>query len=42
MGVFFYHVGYQFNGIKQQSELPVLTQTTYRANAMGRSQAQAG
>jgi uncharacterized protein YbjQ (UPF0145 family) len=43
MGVSVYHVGYQFNGIKQQSELPVLTQATYRArwNAMARLQAEA-
>ena len=38
MGVSVYHVGYQFTGIKQQSELPVLTEATYRArwNAMSR------
>jgi uncharacterized protein YbjQ (UPF0145 family) len=43
MGVSVYHVGYQFNGIKQQSELPVLTEATYRArwNAMSRLQAEA-
>lgn len=43
MGVSVYHVGYQFNGIRQQSELPVLTEATYRArwNAMGRMQAEA-
>ena len=42
MGVSVYHVGYQFNGIKQQSELPVLTEATYRArwNAMSRLQAE--
>ena len=28
MGVSVYHVGYQFTGIKQQSELPVLTEAT--------------
>ena len=31
MGVSVYHVGYQFTGIRQQSELPVLTEATYRA-----------
>ena len=38
MGVSVYHVGYQFTGIRQQSELPVLTDATYRArwNAMSR------
>jgi len=43
MGVSVYHVGYQFTGIKQQSELPVLTEATYRArwNAMARMQAEA-
>jgi uncharacterized protein YbjQ (UPF0145 family) len=43
MGVSVYHVGYQFTGIKQQSELPVLTEATYRArwNAMSRMQAEA-
>ena len=43
MGVSVYHVGYQFTGIKQQSELPVLTDATYRArwNAMSRMQAEA-
>ncbi|MDT5014980.1 MAG: hypothetical protein QOD39_1140 [Mycobacterium sp.] len=43
MGVSVYHVGYQFSGIKQQSELPVLTEATYRArwNAMARMQAEA-
>ncbi|GAC1395706.1 MAG: heavy metal-binding domain-containing protein [Mycobacterium sp.] len=43
MGASVYHVGYQFTGIRQQSELPVLTEATYRArwNAMGRMQAEA-
>ncbi|MDT5145952.1 MAG: hypothetical protein QOC58_597 [Mycobacterium sp.] len=43
MGVSVYHVGYQFTGIRQQSELPVLTEATYRArwNAMSRMQAEA-
>src|SRR6201995_6057475 len=43
MGVSDYHVGYQFTGIRQQSELPVLTEATYRArwNAMARMQAEA-
>src|ERR1700760_1902767 len=43
MGVSVYHVGYQFTGIKQQAELPVLTDATYRArwNAMSRMQAEA-
>jgi uncharacterized protein YbjQ (UPF0145 family) len=43
MGVSVYHVGYQFMGIKQQSELPVLTEATYRArwNALSRMQAEA-
>jgi|GEM_PF-6300135 len=43
MGVSVYHVGYQFTGIRQQSELPVLTDATYRArwNAMSRMQAEA-
>ena len=43
MGVSVYHVGYQFAGIRQQSELPVLTEATYRArwNALGRMQAEA-
>jgi hypothetical protein len=31
MGVSVYHVGYQFAGIRQQSELSVLTDATYRA-----------
>ena len=30
MGVSVYHVGYQFTGIRQQSELAVLTDATYR------------
>ena len=43
MGVSVYHVGYQFTGLKTQSELPVLTEATYRArwNAMARMQAEA-
>lgn len=43
MGVSVYHVGYQFTGIRQQSELPVLTDATHRArwNAMSRMQAEA-
>src|ERR1700739_2195760 len=43
MGVSVYHVGYQFVGMKQQCELPVLSEATYRArwNAMGRMQAEA-
>jgi uncharacterized protein YbjQ (UPF0145 family) len=43
MGASVYHVGYQFTGIRQQSELPVLTEATYRArwNAMARMQAEA-
>ena len=43
MGVSVYHVGYQFTGIRAQSELPVLTEATYRArwNAMSRMQAEA-
>ncbi len=43
VGVSVYHVGYQFTGIRQQSELPVLTEATYRArwNAMSRMQAEA-
>src|ERR1700692_1697269 len=43
MGVSVFHVGYQFTGIRQQSELPVLTEATYRArwNAMYRMQAEA-
>ena len=43
MGVSVYHVGYQFVGIKQQQELPVLTEATYRArwNALSRMQAEA-
>jgi hypothetical protein len=35
MGVSVYHVGYQFTGIRQQSELPVLTEATYRAGWNG-------
>ncbi|MFE3191447.1 heavy metal-binding domain-containing protein [Nocardia sp. NPDC059240] len=43
MGVSVYHVGFQFTGIRQQQELPVLTEATYRArwNAMSRMQAEA-
>jgi uncharacterized protein YbjQ (UPF0145 family) len=43
MGVSVYHVGYQFTGIRQQSELPVLTEATYHArwNAAARMQAEA-
>jgi uncharacterized protein YbjQ (UPF0145 family) len=43
MGVSVYHVGYQFVGMKQQCELSVLSEATYRArwNAMGRMQAEA-
>lgn len=43
MGVSVYHVGYQFTGIKAQTELPILTEATYRArwNAMSRLQAEA-
>src|ERR1700742_3642202 len=43
MGVSVYHVSYQFTGIRQQSELPVLTDATYRArwNAIARMQAEA-
>src|SRR6201982_3663204 len=43
MVVAVYHVGYQFVGMKQQCELPVLTEATYRArwNAMSRMQAEA-
>ncbi|MBV9512602.1 MAG: YbjQ family protein, partial [Mycobacteriaceae bacterium] len=43
MGASVYHVGYQFTGIRQQTELPVLTEATYRArwNAMYRMQAEA-
>src|ERR1700733_7617986 len=41
IGVSVYHVGYQFTGIRQQSELPGLTEATYRArwNSMPRLQA---
>jgi uncharacterized protein YbjQ (UPF0145 family) len=43
MGVSVYHVGFQFSGLRQQMELPTLTEATYRArwNAMGRMQAEA-
>jgi uncharacterized protein YbjQ (UPF0145 family) len=43
MGVSVYHVGYQFAGMRQQTELTVLTEATYRArwNAMARMQAEA-
>ena len=43
MGVSVYHVGFQFSGIRQQQELRVLTEATYRArwNAMQRMQAEA-
>jgi uncharacterized protein YbjQ (UPF0145 family) len=43
MGVSVYHVGYQFAGMRQQTELTVLTEATYRArwNAMSRMQAEA-
>ncbi|TSD99326.1 heavy metal-binding domain-containing protein [Skermania sp. ID1734] len=43
MGVSVYHVGYQTSGIRQQTELTVLTEATYRArwNAMSRMQAEA-
>src|SRR5258708_7759272 len=43
MGVSVYHVGFQFSGIRQQQELGVLTEATYRArwNAMARMQAEA-
>lgn len=43
MGVSVYHVGFQFTGIRQQQELPTLTEATYRArwNAMSRMQAEA-
>ncbi|WP_405135318.1 heavy metal-binding domain-containing protein [Nocardia sp. NBC_01388] len=43
MGVSVYHVGFQFTGIRQQQELTVLTEATYRArwNAMSRMQAEA-
>lgn len=43
MGASVYHVGYQFTGLREQSELPVLTEATYRArwNAMARMQAEA-
>lgn len=43
MGVSVYHVGFQFSGLRQQGELAVLTEATYRArwNAMARMQAEA-
>lgn len=45
MGVSVYHVGFQFSGtgLRQQQELGVLTEATYRArwNAMARMQAEA-
>jgi len=43
MGVSVYPVGFQTSGLRQQAELPVLTEATYRArwNAMGRMQAEA-
>jgi len=43
MGVSVFHVGYQTTGLRQQGELAVLTEATYRArcNAMGRMQAEA-
>ena len=43
MGISVYHVGYQFTNIRQQQELGVLTEETYRArwNAMARMQAEA-
>lgn len=43
MGVSVYHVGFQFSGLRQQMELTVLTEATYRArwNAMARMQAEA-
>jgi uncharacterized protein YbjQ (UPF0145 family) len=43
MGVSVYHVGFQVSGIRQQQELGVLTEATYRArwNAMQRMQAEA-
>ncbi|MQY27484.1 hypothetical protein NRB56_30670 [Nocardia sp. RB56] len=43
MGVSVYHVGFQFAGLRQQAELQVLTEATYRArwNAMARMQAEA-
>ncbi len=43
MGVSVYHVGFQFSGMRQQQELGVLTEATYRArwNAMARMQAEA-
>jgi len=43
MGVSVYHVGFQTSGLRQQTELTVLTEATYRArwNAMARMQAEA-
>jgi uncharacterized protein YbjQ (UPF0145 family) len=43
MGVSVYHVGFQTSGLRQQQELGVLTEATYRArwNAMARMQAEA-
>jgi uncharacterized protein YbjQ (UPF0145 family) len=43
MGVSVYHVGFQVSGIRQQQELGILTEATYRArwNAMQRMQAEA-
>ncbi|AGB24649.1 hypothetical protein Mycsm_04407 [Mycobacterium sp. JS623] len=43
MGASVYHVGFQFTNLKQQAELTVLTEATYRArwNALGRMQAEA-
>src|SRR2546423_11489066 len=43
MGASVYHVGFQFANLKQQAELTVLTEATYRArwNALGRMQAEA-
>lgn len=43
MDVSVYHVGFQFSGMRQQQELGVLTEATYRArwNAMARMQAEA-
>ena len=43
MGVSVYHVGFQTAGLRQQGELAILTEATYRArwNAMTRMQAEA-
>ena len=43
MGVSVYHVGFQTSGLRQQGELAILTEATYRArwNAMTRMQAEA-